>query len=69
MPGPQRIVRCSKGHLYTTTWMPLVSFKAIRLGRRRYQRCPVGHHWALAAPVDPDTLSDEERANAQAIHD
>lgn len=69
MPGPQRIVRCSQGHLYTTTWMPLVSFKSIRLGSRRYQRCPVGHHWALTAQVDPDTLTDQERSRAQAIHD
>jgi len=32
-----RPVRCSAGHTFTTIWMPLGSFKAIRLGRRRYQ--------------------------------
>jgi hypothetical protein len=36
------IVRCSKGHLFTTIWVPLASFKAVRLGSRRYQRCPGG---------------------------
>jgi hypothetical protein len=69
MPGPQRIVRCSQGHLYTTTWMPFISLKSIRLGSRRFQRCPVGHHWALTEQVDPGTLTEEERAAAQAVHD
>jgi hypothetical protein len=40
------IVRCSQGHLFETIWIPLVSFKAVRLGTRRLQRCPIGHHWA-----------------------
>jgi hypothetical protein len=47
-----RPVRCSRGHLFTTTWVPLASVKAVRLGRRRFQYCPVGHHWALVEPVD-----------------
>ncbi|MGI8904319.1 MAG: hypothetical protein ACR2IP_11835 [Solirubrobacteraceae bacterium] len=67
--GPRRIVRCSRGHLYTTTWVPLASIKAIRLGSRRYQRCPVGRHWALTAQVDTATLSEAERSAAQAVHD
>ncbi|TDU89578.1 hypothetical protein EV138_3151 [Kribbella voronezhensis] len=63
------IVRCSAGHLFTTKWMPLGSFKAIRLGRRRYQRCPVGHHWAIVRKVAPDTLTPEERETAARTHD
>jgi hypothetical protein len=63
------IVRCSKGHLFTTIWVPLGSFKAVRLGPRRYQRCPVGHHWALVRKVDPDTLTPAELEAAQAVHD
>ncbi|KAA0022289.1 hypothetical protein FOY51_15040 [Antrihabitans cavernicola] len=64
-----RIVRCSAGHLYTTKWVPLGSFKAIRLGSKRFQRCPVGKHWALVSRVDPATLTDAERASAAEIHD
>lgn len=63
------VVRCSGGHLFTTKWMPLVSFKAIRLGRARFQRCPVGSHWALVRKVDPATLTDSERRDATAVHD
>ncbi|MCG3756406.1 hypothetical protein [Amycolatopsis sp. Poz14] len=32
------IVQCSEGHYFSTIWLPLVSFKAIRLGDRRLQR-------------------------------
>jgi hypothetical protein len=67
--GTQQIVRCSQGHLYTTTWVPFVSFKSIRLGTRRFQRCPVGHHWALTQKVDAASLSADERAAAEAVHD
>jgi hypothetical protein len=63
-------VRCSKGHLYTTIWIPLGSLKAVRLGfRRRFQRCPVGHHWAMTERLDPETLSEQEREQAAATHD
>jgi hypothetical protein len=63
------IVRCSKGHLFTTIWAPLASFKAVRLGQRRYQRCPVGHHWSIVTRVDPSELDPAELAAAQATHD
>jgi hypothetical protein len=63
------IVRCSKGHLFTTIWMPLGSLKAVRLGPRRYQRCPVGRHFALVQRVDPSELDPVELSAAQAIHD
>jgi hypothetical protein len=63
------VVRCSRGHLYTTIWVPGVSFKAVRLGLRRYQHCPVGHHWAIVTPVASDRLSDAERAEAARVHD
>ncbi|CAB4872917.1 unannotated protein [freshwater metagenome] len=39
------IVECGDGHRYTTYWVPAASFKAVRLGTTRYQRCPVGRHW------------------------
>jgi hypothetical protein len=47
-------VRCREGHEFTTWWIPGVSFKALRLGIWRYQRCPVGHHWSLVTPVRRD---------------
>ena len=62
-------VRCERGHLYTTLWVPLASIKGVRLGRRRYQRCPVGAHWSWTERVDPAGLSSAERAEAAAHHD
>jgi hypothetical protein len=44
-------VRCSKGHVFPTTWSPLGSLTAIRLAGARFQHCPVGNHWALVRPV------------------
>jgi hypothetical protein len=64
-----RPVRCSAGHLFTTIWIPGVSLKGARLGNRRYQRCPVGHHWATVARLDRDTASAEDLAAAAAVHD
>jgi hypothetical protein len=63
-----RIVACSEGHRFTTIWVPAGSFKAARLGTKRYQRCPVGRHWSIVQRVDPATLSDAERA-AAAVRD
>jgi hypothetical protein len=54
------IVRCGQGHLFTTIWIPFVSFKAVRLGPTRFQYCPVGRHWAFVVAVDEAQLSDEE---------
>ena len=67
--GGNVIVRCSKGHLFTTLWIPGASFKAVRLGWKRYQRCPVGHHWSMVVPVKDPELNDEEREAASRIHD
>jgi hypothetical protein len=54
-------VRCSKGHVFTTTWSPLGSFAAIRLGGARFQYCPVGRHWALVRPVQDGDLTTGDR--------
>jgi hypothetical protein len=59
--GRNVIVRCHAGHLFTTIWIPNISFKAVRLGAWRIQRCPVGRHWTLVTPVRPSELTDEER--------
>lgn len=56
------VVRCSQGHVFTTTWSPLGSLTSLRLGSARFQRCPVGHHWSLVKPVDEADLTDAERS-------
>ena len=61
IPG-RTVVRCSKGHVFTTTWIEGGSLKAVRLGPvTRYQRCPVGHHWAIVHPVKPEDVTEEEQ--------
>jgi hypothetical protein len=67
--GLRTIVRCHRGHLFTTTWIPGASVKALRLGPWRVQRCPVGQHWSIVRPVQPGTLSDAERADARSVRD
>lgn len=69
IPG-KTVVRCSKGHLFTTSWVEGGSLKAVRLGPlRRYQRCPVGKHWAIVHPVKDEDLTDSERRVAAGSHD
>ena len=63
------IVECADGHRYSTYWIPAASYKAIRLGTTRYQRCPVGRHWARTHKVDPSSLTAAELHAARAIHD
>lgn len=67
--GGKLIVRCRQGHLYTTFWLPGVSFKALRLGWWRYQRCPVGGHWSLITPVRESELTEDERQVARSRSD
>jgi hypothetical protein len=67
--GGNLIVRCRRGHLFTTLWIPGVSLKALRLGWLRFQRCPVGHHWSLIVPVRPSELTDDERREARSRRD
>lgn len=61
-----RVVRCGAGHYFTTIWVPLVSLKAVRLGRRRFQYCPVGRHWTRVERIDdPDVLTRVSEEAAQ----
>jgi hypothetical protein len=59
--GGNIVVRCRKGHLFTTIWVPGASLKSIRLGWWRFQRCPVGYHWSLVTPVKESELTEEEK--------
>jgi hypothetical protein len=67
--GLRTIVRCNRGHLFTTVWIPGASVKALRLGPWRVQRCPVGRHWAIVRPAQVSALSESERDEAHAHHD
>jgi hypothetical protein len=67
--GGNVVVRCRKGHLFTTIWVPGVSVKAVRLGWARLQRCPIGQHWTLVAPVKDSDLSGEDLSFAQQHRD
>jgi hypothetical protein len=67
--GGNVIVRCRRGHLFTTIWVPAVSIKSLRLGPWRFQRCPVGGHWSLVTPVRRSELTETERAAANATRD
>lgn len=67
--GGRIIVRCRKGHFFTTLWVPGVSLKSIRLGFYRYQYCPVGKHWTLVAPVKPSDLTKNQIKQAAKYSD
>jgi len=64
-----RIVRCGDRHLFVTMWVPLMLFKATRLGGMRLQRCPVGRHWSRVTRVDEASLTADELAEARLYHD
>jgi hypothetical protein len=63
--GGNVVVRCRKGHLFTTIWIPGASLKSLRLGLRRFQHCPVGRHWSIVTPVKGSELSQEEKRMAR----
>ncbi len=67
--GGDTVVRCSRGHLFTTVWIVGSSLKAVRLGHKRYQRCPVCEKWRIVVPVPDSELSDEDRRLAAQHHD
>jgi hypothetical protein len=61
IPG-RTAVRCSKGHVFRTTWIEGGSLTTIRLGPLlRYARCPVGNHWATIRPIKEADLTEAER--------
>jgi hypothetical protein len=64
-----RPVRCRAGHVFTTIWIPLASLKAIRLGGRRVQRCPVGYHWTTVVPLDRSLAPRADLKAAAVTHD
>jgi hypothetical protein len=67
--GGKVVVRCGQRHLFTTLWIPGASVKSLRFGMKRFQRCPVGGHWTVVAPVAKSELSPQEQFEASANHD
>jgi hypothetical protein len=67
--GPNTVVRCREGHLFTTIWIPGVKLKELDLIVARIQRCPVGKHWSLVVPVREKNLTEAERESAREHHD
>ncbi len=67
--GGNLVVRCRRGHLFTTIWIPGASLKAVRLGWLRIQRCPVGKHWSIISPVKESDLSEDEKRIASEHRD
>jgi hypothetical protein len=67
--GKDTVVRCRRGHLFTTVWIPGASVKSLRLGPWRLQWCPVGRHADLVHPVKSGDLTDAERSFALSHHD
>jgi hypothetical protein len=67
--GGNVVVRCQKGHLFTTIWLPGASLKSLRLGWWRFQHCPVGHHWSLVTPVRESDLTEDENRIARENED
>ena len=65
----ERPVRCREGHVYTTIWIPGGSLKAVRMGRWRWQRCPVGRHWTWARRIDWNSADLVELGATRAKHD
>jgi hypothetical protein len=63
--GTDVVVRCRRGHLFSTIWLPGVSFKSVRLLWWRVQRCPVGGHWTIVTPVGDTAISGDERRLAR----
>lgn len=67
--GKNTLVRCRRGDLFTTVWIPGASIKSLKLGFWRLQWCPVGRHVDLVRPVKSADLTDAERSFALAHHD
>lgn len=67
--GGNVTVRCRRGHLFSTVWIPGASVKALRLGYWRVQWCPVGRHVDLVRLLRDADLTAAERSVAAAHHD
>jgi hypothetical protein len=67
--GGNVAVRCRKGHVFTTIWIPGASLKSVRLAGWRFQYCPVGRHWSIVTPVKESELTKKEARSASKHRD
>lgn len=58
------VVQCTAGHLFSTEWVDFVSFKAVRLGRKRYQSCPDCGRFRMVRKVSRESLGDARHREA-----
>ena len=58
-----RILRCSDGHLFTSSEGSRL-VRSVHLGARRFMRCPVDRKWRVMRNVKPRDLTDAEREKA-----
>ena len=63
------VVRCTTGHLFSTEWVNLASFKAIRLGRRRYQKCLVCGRFRMVEKVSRQDIGEAQYREAMGRFD
>lgn len=67
--GLHTVVRCRRGHTFTTVWIPGIKLTAIDLVVARVQRCPIGRHWTVVVPVKESELGAAEPQAAVAHRD
>lgn len=62
----KRILRCSDGHLFTSSEGGRL-FRSVHLGAKRLMRCPVDHKWRIMSNVDRRDLTPDQitQANTQ----
>jgi hypothetical protein len=60
--GP-RILRCSRGHLFTSSESGRL-FGSFHFGPTRLMPCPIDGRWGFMTNVDSRSLSEQELAEA-----
>lgn len=63
------VVRCRRGHFFTTEWAARGAMRGLDLGWARIQRCPVGGHLTVVVPVDDSDLTAEQKKQAREHRD
>jgi hypothetical protein len=68
MPPGIYHLRCSAGHVYTTS-LQAIRWRSLQIGTTQYRRCPAGRKWRRAVFVNPGTLtgSDLEQEAARRV--
>jgi hypothetical protein len=59
----RRVLRCSRGHLYTSSEGARILLSA-HFGPYRFTRCPVDGRWGFMSNVNARDLTEAEQAEA-----